>query len=427
MKVNINSFFIEITSMVTQVILAMAVAALFSQSHINLYYYQWAALAVVVCLLFKNVKPQPTTSLSARYKSWLTIAGFQFLLFAVFYGISNYFGPHAFTQIIQYNTTNLGFAPWGLMLLVAVTLRIVMHKTGQDTSLVDTLGQLFKIRHGSSSWILLNLTIRSTTNVIIGITLTLLCLNIIFALSGPFKHFSMLSIIISFIVVLLALLKKCQPLYKKVVSKRDYLFFMLPLFTTLLALGIALLCYLLSGLGSTLTQTPGIISLLDYTYAPHLAPLLFGQGWWMAWSIVGGVFIASKSRYIGSREMLLISAVVPIIIYLLTRLPSINSALTTHHWSVIIGMLGIIGLLKLLFQKDMLPCTIINYLPAVEHPKQRSHQFYMIKVIKALLMVLFFAIPIGMQIPAFFSSMIVMPFILMSLCLLLVGLRCLQT
>lgn len=421
MKVNINSFTIEITSMAVQLILAAAIAGLFSHYHVNLYCYQWAVLAVVVCFLLKNNKTTHPITATERYRCWLNIIGFQLLLIATYYGISHYFGAHTFTQLIQYNTAHLGFAPWGAMCLVATVLRLLQQKTGQDTSLVDALMPPFNIKHGGKIWILLNLSIRLATNVVIGITLALLSLNVIYALTGPFTPFSALSIVISLIIILLAVLKKCQPLYKKIVSRRQHLYFMLPLAAIILAFCIAILCKLLSGLSDTVTKTPGIITLLNNTYAPSITPLLFGQSWWLAWSVAGGIFIAKKSQALSNREMLLISALVPIIFYLITLQPSIHSALSTHNWSVIIGFFAFVGLLKLIFQRDMLPCTIINYLPIKQQPKQRSHQFYMVKVIKALLMVLFFAIPIGAQIPAFFSSVIVLPFLLVSICLLFVG------
>ncbi len=400
--------------------MALAIAYLFSQHHINLYYYQWAALVVVVCLLFKNTRG---SSDPARLKAWFTIGSFQLLLFALFYGVSNYFGPHTFTQVILYNTAQLGFAPWGLMLLVATLLRMVMQRTGKDTSPIEALRQFVNIEHGSRLWILLNLSFRLSTNAIIGITLALLCLNMVDSISAPFEPFSMLSVIISFLIMLLALVKKFEPLFKLIVNNKNYLYLTLPATALVLALCIGALSYLLSGLGNTLTQTPGIVILLNATYANTLTPLLFGQSWWVAWSVVGGVFIAHKARHIDTREIILISAIVPILIFVLISTAPVRTALTTHNWSVIIGFLATAGLFKLLFQRDMLPLTIINYLPTVAQPKQRSHPFYMIKVIKIVLMILFFTIPIGAQVPAFFSSMVVVPFILISLSLLWVGLK----
>ena len=134
------------------------------------------------------------------------------------------------------------------------------------------------------------------------------------------------------------------------------------------------------------------------------------------------MFIAHKSRNISLREMILVSAMLPLLISLAMMAPRVSSVITTHSWSVIVGILGVIGLCKLLFQADTLPTTIISYLPATTQPKQRAHQFHMMKLIKCFIVVLFFALPISEQVPTFFSSVAVLPFIEISLVLCIVGL-----
>jgi hypothetical protein len=422
MKVNASNFFLEILSMLGLIVVAFVIAYAFSQHDINLYYFQWAAMGAVILSLIRNIKPV-TIENTTRFNAWSSIIGFQLLVFILYYGISNYFGPHTFSQTILYNFRHLGFLPWGVMLLVAVTLRLITAKTQQDTSVIDVLGRHIPIQHGSQFWTILNLLIRFCANSIIGITTALVCLNILIAISGPVTHFSMQSIILSFIVILFAVVRKFFLSYTRFLQNKKLLFLTVPLFAIVIAIILGVIAYLSSGLATTLTKPPSLMKIVNACYSLHLTPVLFGQAWWLDWSIVGGVFIAHKSRQISGREMLAISAVVPLIISLAMYSQSVRLALTTHNWSVIFAIFAFICLLKMIFQRDTLPCTILSYLPAqAGTPKNRSHLFYMRSIIRGCLVILFFALPIGSQIPAIFVSIIVIPTALASLCFIPIAL-----
>lgn len=425
MKLNNSSFLIEISFLAIQIILACSVAYAFSRYAINFYYFQWAAVGLVALFLIKGSRQQPSTT--AHSQQWLQIMGFQLALFATFYGISDLFGHHAFSQTLTYNSFTLGFAPWSVMILVAIVLRLTLEHTDHDASFVDAIGMLFKVTPGSQLWSLIHLSVRQCTNVILAVTLVLLSLNVVSAFTGPFMQFSASSVIISFIIIVLALLKKPQQLLKKLVADRHQLYLTLPLLAVISGLLIALLAFWLTSLAQTHTKTPALIQYLNACFSPTKLALLFGQSWWLAFGVAGGVFIAHKSRRLGLRQMILVSAALPLLISLCLLSPGVNSALTTHSWSVIVGILGMVGVYKLLFQADTSPTTIISYLPATATPKQRAHQFHMHKLIKCFLVVLFFTLPIGVQVPTFFSSVVALPFIEVCLVLCVVALMIAST
>lgn len=421
MKLNTSNFFIEISFLITQIILACCVGYVFSRYTVNVYYFQWAAVGLCVLLLLREGLKKSSIAV-VKPQQWLPIMGLQLALFATFYGISNYFGQHVFSQAITYTSFSLGFAPWAVMILIAIILRLTLQRTAKDVFFVDAMGTLFTIKSGGRLWTLIHLSVRQCTNVILAVTLALLSLNVVNALTGPFIPFSASSVLISFIVILFALLKKPQQLFKKLVTNREKLHLTLPLLAIASAVIIALLALLFSGIAHTHTHTPALMTYLNASFNPAKITQLFSQSWWLAWAVAGGVFIAHQSRHMGLRQMILISAVLPLLMSACMMSTRVSSALTTHSWSVIVGILGVIGLCKLLFQANTLPTTIISYLPATAQPKQRAHQFHMLKLIKCFLVVLFFTLPIGAQVPTFFSSVVTLPIIEISLVLFIVSL-----
>lgn len=422
MKTNSSNFIIEVGSFLLQIILACLVAFVFSRYQINLYYFQWAALGLLGIFLLKGGLKSASQSVWP-WQQMMTIATFQLCLIATFYGISHYFGASSFSEVIMYNGFSLGLAPWAVMILVAVMLRLTQQRSQQDTYMTDVLAPLLHLKKGSQSWALIHLSVRQCTNVILAITLVVLSLSVVNALLGPFDYFSASSVIISFIFILLAVFKKPQQLFKHFVSNRKKLFLTLPLLALVIGLLITLLAWLLSSLADTTTKTPALISYLNACFNPRYITILFGQSWWLAWAVAGGVYIAHKSRNLSIRQMIVLSALVPVILTLCFLAPHVQAALITPSWAVIIGFLGCTGVCWHLFQRDTLPTTIISYLPNTATPKSRAHQFHLLKLVKFMLFVLFFAIPIGVQIPAFFSAVTVMPIIEICLVLLITAIQ----
>ncbi len=421
MKINTTRFSYDLGAFLLQIVAACFIAYLFSQHAVNVYAYQWILLLPSVYYLIHPTQPiraqrlQNTPSFTRQ--PWFRIMAFELFLYSTFYGISHYFGAHAFTYVMQSNLL-LGLAPFGMMLFFAIILRLTLYKTQSDASLVDSLMVLFHIQQGSNLWSVLHLLIRSCTHAMIALTLTLLCLNLTTLFIGPIHPFSILSLLMSLFVVALVFIKKLRPFIKKIIAPKKLLFVGLPLFAVFMALWLALFGVLGSGLNTIFTQKPAILMLLNTCFAPQHAADLFGQSWWLAWSVLGGMYIAHYSRHFSVRRMILITLPLPVIISLVLLIPESTLWLTTDPWSVIIGLLGFAGLLKLIVQPDVLPCTIISYLSLSEHPKQRAHQFYMSKLFKSALFLLFFTIPIGTQIPAAFASMIALPLLPLSLVLL---------
>lgn len=404
-------------------VLAVCVAYLFSQYGINLYYFEWGATGITALLLFKSVPGNSAISTS-RYSTWWRIISFQLALFVIAYGISSYLGPNTFATTLRYNLGHLGFAPWSMMLLIACIWRFASAQRQHSTTMGDILAKVLPISSDSQTWIYINIVTRACTITAISLSFTMIVLNIMNAITGALTPFSMQTILLSIIVILCAVLRRLSRAMTYIFQNTKQAYWSLPFFIVILALVLSVVAYWSQSLAQTLTRPPGVMVWIDNSYQHGRLAALFGQSWWFAWSVVGGLFIAYHSRRISTREMLLVGAILPLIITLLMYSHTVSSALSGHDLSVIAAIFGLMWLFRLLFQEDTLPCTIINYLPKDSAtPKPHAYDLFIRTLIKACLMVLFFAIPMGSALPALFCSFMVFPFIIVSLFVCIVGLK----
>ncbi|PHQ80768.1 MAG: hypothetical protein COB66_03970 [Coxiella sp. (in: Bacteria)] len=410
MKIHTSSFSIEVGAALGQLLLVLLVAYVVSNLNINLYYFQWTALAFILCLvIFKS--STPTSYSLSRRQAITKIFIFQLALFALFYGISNVFGPHTFTTAITACTWQLGLFPWAYMILIAVGLRLTCQQLSTDSSLIDLLGTFFKINTGSQTWALLFMLVRQATNFIISLTLALIFFNLYSALVGKPAYFSVPVLILSVLIFILVVAKLPNKLYKKVIHRKLGLFISIPLMALIISLFLCLIGYLLSGLSTAQTHAPALLAFLNHTFKPNHLAALFSDSWWLSWVAIGGVVIAHYSRSLTIRQLIFISGLLPLLLGLLLKSNVMNTVLTTHHWSVIVAIIALVVLLRLLFARDMLPNFILTTLPIDEAPRQRAHQFYLVRGFRVFLMILFFSVPIGLQALGFFSVLYSLVFI----------------
>lgn len=413
MKVKNSSLLLELSISGLQVIITLLLTFLFSHDVINLYQLQWLALPILLYALFSFKHTIWITLSDATYsapiKPYQKIIVFQLLLFLSFYGISYLFGPHAFTQIIQQTTWHVGLFPWSFMLIIALGLRLLNLTSQKDTSIVDIITRIINIKKDSPFLPAVHLLIRGSSNFNLALTLALIGISIYTDLTGGLDPFSIRSLLLSLLLIALIFLKPGKQLIKKTVQSVNWLYLSMPICTIILALLLSALAYALSSLSTLHTQPPALINLLNNSITLNSISLLFGYGWWLTWAGIGGIFIAHCSRSLTLGQMILVSSITPLIIGILLQSSWIDAALLTNKWSLIFSVIGISGLLKLLTQRDMLPCLILAYFPNTPYPKQRAHQFLFASNLKTMLVILFFSIPIGLKVLSFFSCFISMP------------------
>lgn len=411
MKVKNSSFLLEFSISGLQILITLLLVFLLSRKHINLYQVHWLALPVLfgaLCFTRKN-RTLSVDKQSLNKQALLKIIIFQLLLFLTFYGISPLFGPDAFARIIPTMTWHLGFFPWSLMLLIALGLRLLNNASHKNASVVDVITQIIPLKEDSYFLSAFHLLIRGATNFNIALTLALISLNIYTDFTGPLDSFSIRSLLLTLLLIGLIFSKRGKYLSKKAVQSSRWLYITTPLYAVTLSLLLSLIAHALSGIATLHTQRPTILNLLNYSLNTNDIITLFGYGWWLTWTSIGGIFIAHYSRELTLKQMLLFSSITPLLINTLLTYIKTDELFIPHSWSVTIAIMGIGGLLKLLTENDILPCLILAYFSDAPHPKHRAHQFLFTSNIKTMLIILFFSLPIGLKALSFFCCFISLP------------------
>lgn len=396
MKLNATSPRIEILLSLIQLILMFGFAYLFTRQYIDFFYFHWSAIAcVILAFLWKNQGLKQAKI--NRTKIYGNIFLFQALLYLTFYGISPLFGTQNFTQTIHTNFTHLGLFPWGMMLVVAIGMGKIAYTRQKDCAASDLLLEILPIQPGTQAWTSLQLLIRQACFVAVILTLAAICFNIYRYLTGSFGYFTARGLLISLVFMVLFFIRPFQALLKKITTSRKTLWVLLPVFSIIVGLTLSLLSYWLQHLAHTQVKPPALLSLIPLHLNQQNMGMLFGQSWWFAWIILGGIYIARVSRGMSTREMILASTILPVVFSLLLQSHHINSVFFTKNWSIVFGILGALGLFKLIFSKTFLPTYILSYLP-VKESKQRAHQLVFRKIFKVLMLVIILTMPIGLPV-----------------------------
>ena len=406
MKINESSFLLEFSTCLLQILATLLITFLFSHHIINLYQIQWLALPIIAWALLSSGTLKDDRS---RWQGVVNIITFQLLLLLTFYGLSNLFGAGTFVATMKSTLFTLGFTPWGLMLVIALGLRLLHQASGKDASIVDILTRLIPFKKNSNFLTVLHLLIRGVTNFNIALTLALITISIYIALTGPLDPFAIRNLLLSIIFIVLIFSKPGKYLLKKTVQSARWLYITIPTYAIVLALVLSALAYALSSVATLHTKPPALIYLLNTAITTNSMRTLFSYGWWLAFASIGGVFIAHHSRSLTVRQLIVVSSILPLIVGACLQSSQIDSLLSTHQWSLIVAIIGISGLLKLVTDKNMLPCLILAYLP------QTPHQFLFVSNLKTMLMILFFSIPIGLVTVSFFCCFISIPITLFSI------------
>ena len=407
MRINESSLLLEVSAVTCQVLLTLVLAFAFSHHLVNLYQLQWLAVPVLLWALLssgaKNSKAYGT-----QRKGIYSIIAFQLLLFMLFYGTSAVFGAHTFAININNNFTRIGFFPWSIMLIIAIGLQLLNSASGKDASIVDLITRVIPVKN-SYFLTVLHLLIRGSCNFSIGLTLALITINSYSALTGRLDAFSIISLLLSVLVLLLIFAKPGKYLLKKTTQSANVLYVTLPMYAVVLAVCLAGITHALASIATLHTKPPVFIQALNTVITAHSISALFSMGWWLAWAGVGGIFIAHHSRALSLRQMIVWSSITPLIISLCVQSTPIATLLTTTPWSCLIAIPAICGLLYVITQKDFLPCLILAYLPQSPTPKQRAHQFLFISNLKTMLLIVFISIPIGLNALSFFACFLSLP------------------
>lgn len=406
MKIHQSSLLLQFSALLFHIVLTCLVAYAWVHQ-INFYKMHWIALVLLLgCLCFKYTDSYKTHS---QRNNLINIYLFQLSLYFIHFGISNLFSNNAFTQSIQFNTAYVGLFPWAYMLLIAVILRLTIEHSHKDATIADILCTTFKIKLGGQLWSLLHLSIRQATLMVTALTLALICMGIYASCIGKFDYFSVRGLVLSMMVMILALSKITKKYLPEITTKKALLFIRLPAFAVILGFTLVIIALILTPLASHVVSPPSAMQLFNALFQHANASLLFGQGWWLCWSVIGGCYIAHHSRGLSLRRMILASLLLPFVIGLLMQCSAITTHITSSDTSILFAILGILILLNRLFKPDTLPCYILTQLPVLSTPKKRAYKILLAKALKIMLLLLFFTIPIGSQVFTAGSMLVSIP------------------
>ncbi len=406
MKIHQSSLLLQFSALLFHIILTCLVAYAWIH-HINFYKMHWLALALLlICLCLKYTGTHDT---QLQHKNQINIVLFQLSLYLIHFGVSNLFSPNAFAESIRFNTAYVGLFPWAYMLLIAVILRLTMERSHKNAALADILTTTFKIKYGGQFWSILHLSVRQATLMVTALSLALICIGVYASCIDKLDYFSMRALILSVAVMILALSKITKKYLPELVTKKALLFIRLPAFAVILGFTLVIIALILTPLATTLVRPPSSMHLFNALFQHANAPLLFGQGWWLCWSVIGGCYIAHHSRGLSLRRMIMTSLLLPLIIGLLMQCPAITTHINSSDTSILFAILGILILFNRLFKPDTLPCYILTQLPASSTPKKRAYKILLSKAPKAMLLLIFFSIPIGSQVFTASSMLVSMP------------------
>ena len=414
MKLNINNQFISIASIIAIFSIAFAIADLFFIHHITVFYFHWIALLLLAATIFLPISHYRFEILATlnRKKIYSNIMLFQLFLLGTFYGIGHLFGLHTVHQSLLSNA-DLGLLPWCFMLIIGIGMGYTTYTKKRDCSATTLIETFIPLRVGGQSWSLLQFFLRQAVNSAVGLTLGLISLSVYYAIVGQFEFFSLRSVLLSFFLMILFLLKPFYRIVKIITNSRYYLWLNLPCFALILGLILGALGYALSATAILPVTPPAALQTILAKLTPGDIAILFGNSWWLCWSVLGGIYIVRTARGLKVQEIIIITLLLPTLLSLLLTYTSLNT-LTTQPWNILIGTLSTLGLLKLILSKDMLPCYVLSYFPINPHPKQRSHQLMFKKSIKLMLVALVFSFPMGLSVFTFFSLAAATPLLLLS-------------
>lgn len=408
MKIHQPSLRIDLTVAIGLNLLTFASIIWFSHFKGDFYLINWGSLALVLAtFLFK--KYQVDISDKSPYAT-LQIMLFQIALLVTFTGICQFIGPTSL-QKITHTDIHLGLFPWATMTLIAIAFRLLAQRKKTDISLVDMLSSVLPIKQGSPVWSTCFLFLRQTTLTALALTLTLLILSLLKTWQPFTNTLTIRQLILSLIP---AIVLFYRPLTKNLMlftRQRHWLFISLVLFSLILAITLIGAAQLLHGL----TQPTQMPTLLTWFYkgfnTNQLAPFFY-RAWWLAWSAMGGLFIAHRSRHLSLKKMILISFIVPIALILLAQLPGLKPAIKLSPNIIYLSIPSCLLLCWLLFQKDTLPLFMLVFYPFKLPPKHRPYEIHLKKCLKTILLMLFFAIPLGRPVAVYFTCLIGLPLLI---------------
>lgn len=417
MKINRSSFLLDITVAGLFYLLAFAASLWFSHYHGNFYLINWLSLALVIAAFcFKRLRITKTKHYF--FATWQIMA-FQLALIATFIGICQVIGPISL-QSLTHQELKLGIFPWATMILIAVVFRLISQKRADDTSFIDLIMLWLPIRHGSPLWSVCFLYLRQISVTILAFTLALITLGLLKNWQPLHADITLRQLLLSLIPIFILFYKRLNRRLQLFIKTQKWLPISLMLFSITLAIILSCAAYLLKGLAQP-AKVPTLIQWFHRGFNPTNIVAFFNHGWWFAWSAMGGIFIAHRARHMTIQMMTIISLLVPGLLILLAHISLFSPTTHLPPQTIYIAIIGCLILCTLLCQKDVLPLFIVMYYPYQAKPRHRLFEIHLKRCLKTVLIMCFFAIPLGSSVITYLTCLVGLP-LLMALPFIMLGL-----
>ena len=383
--------------------IAVGVTFLFSHQHLPLPWIGVVAMLGVVIAIGQHRLPQPQSRSLIKPAAWILC--FQALLYLCAQGIQ--LPTPTFLRLTPHLTMGLLY-PWVYMVLIAIALRVTHAHTRSDTYIADLISQWWHAARSGQCHAILHFYMRLITPAILALTFTAYIIQCLMAYSTRSSGFSVQNLLLSLIPLILLFYRPLQSRLKWFVSNPRWLWLTLPLFSVLLAILLLSASHGTMALTQT-SSTPQLIVWFNHLFNVTNRHQLYAMSWWLAWSVIGGVFIAQQCRRLSLVSMALITLILPITTALLSTDMHHIPIHTSPTWQLLIGLIALVALCALLFKSNMRSQIVIPQFSHQEQPKRRAFQAYLVKLLKTILILLFFCIPIGNNVLTYVACLISLP------------------
>lgn len=393
-----------------------------------IFYLYWATFAAALMIIFSPLgnKKLDSTEKTLSFARWLTtVITLELSLFMIFLGTCHLIGlalpifaptENLLANALQHNLWQFGLFPWPEIAILASVMGYVGHHQ-KDSYLSTIFYPLFRTTADNSLGITFNTAARATTMIGISLGISLSALFIIRLFFMPLTGFSVSSLIIFSLLIIIVSLRWIQkPIYFLAVEKRLHPFVILLASFLLLIFLVPLLSSFFNVPANQSLPIPFIVkTLLETDWLSNWQ--LFSTLWWVLWIPVSAIFIAHLSKGLTWRKIILGVLALPVVLALLLLWPAFFHGLNaiSKTSAAMMTLIGIVVLTALLGRKSFFTALMQAYLPHASTEKNRPADRFLHNILKFSTILLCLYLTTGI----FFLNFFLLTFSLILIVLLL--------
>lgn len=390
----------------------------FPQYIINFFYAFWICTACAIFLIitsFGNKKLASETDTTPRmpFLHWfLRIIIIELLLLGVYAGINALCGElfpinavaytHLFSESLQTESLHFGLFPWSLYGLIAAGMSLIAYRKQDDAYFSNLIQPFTKQDPQTAISAIINTGMRRCIQFVFGITLmmmTLLIISLFLPLPLHVAHgFQIVALLTTLVLLMLVYTKKIKHYINILFSRHIPTMYSFPIFCIVLGLIILLLTVIFSAStqhASAQTYPNIILRWMEYNNAE--AWRIFSVMWWICLTPLVSCFIARVSKGYKTRDILLSTLTLPIII-LLYFIFSHSIFISLPIFVIkILSIISFLILLPIFINHENSSHAILSFFPKNGIGKPRDEQLFFQRVVQFCILSIYLYLVIGIN------------------------------